>query len=301
MIAMLATTAIGAIWAVCSPDFGVRGALDRLGTLAPKVLLYVDGYRYGGKVFDRRNEAAEIARGLPSLQHQIQVPYLHPDDTTTAVTGASLWQEVMSRPAPAAEDFKFEEVPFDQPLWTLFSSGTTGLPKPIVHSHGGILLEIMKNGSFHFDLHAGDRLLFFTTSGWMLWNFIVSSPAIGAIPVLYDGHPAYPQPDRLWQLADEMDVAVFGASPTFVEQMAKAGIVPAERYALKSLRAVVLAGSPATPECMQWFYRNVKPDLWVANGSGGTDCCTGFAGGVPNLPVTAGEIQAPSLGVAIKA
>ena len=301
MIAMLATTAIGAIWAVCSPDFGVRGALDRLAPLTPKVLLYVDGYRYGGKVFDRRREAAEIARGIPSLQHQIRVPYLYPDDTATTPHGASIWWEILQRTAPTADSFKFEEVLFDHPLWTLFSSGTTGLPKPIVQSHGGILLETLKNGSFHFDLHAGERLMFFTTSGWMLWNFIASSPAMGAIPVLYDGHPAYPEPDRLWQLADATDAAVFGASPTYVEQMAKAAIVPAERYALKSLRAVVLAGSPATPECMQWFYRNVKSDLWVANGSGGTDCCTGFVGGVPNLPVRAGEIQAPSLGVAVSA
>jgi acetoacetyl-CoA synthetase len=301
MIAMLATSSIGAIWAVCSPDFGVRGALDRLAPLTPKLLFSIDGYRYGGKTFDRRDEAAEIARGLPSLQYRVQVPYLQPGDRTAAAKEVFIWQDVLDHPAPSAEEFEYAEVPFDHPLWILFSSGTTGLPKPIVHGHGGILLETMKNGSFHFDLHAGERLLFFTTSGWMLWNFITSTPLLGAIPVLYDGHPAFPHADRLWELADATDVAVFGASPTFVEQMAKAGIVPAQRYKLTSLRAVVLAGSPSTPECMQWFYRNVKSDLWVANGSGGTDCCTGFVGGVPNLPVRAGEIQAQSLGVAVSA
>ena len=192
-------------------------------------------------------------------------------------------------------------MPFDHPLWTLFSSGTTGLPKPIVHGHGGILLENLKNATFHFDLHPDDRVFFFTTSGWMLWNFITSTPLAGAVPVLYDGHPAYPAPDALWRMADEAGVASFGASPTYVEQLKRSGIVPRERYRLEKLRTINLAGSPATPESMAWFYDNVKADLWVANGSGGTDCCTGFVGGVPTLPVRAGEIQAPQLAVSAKA
>ena len=301
IIAMLATAAVGAIWAVCSPDFGVRGALDRLAPLSPTVLICVDGYHYGGKAYDRREEMRQIAAGLSELRQLIWVPYLNPQADTPSVVSSSRWPELLHHPPIPASQFHYEEVPFDHPLWILFSSGTTGLPKAIVHGHGGILLETQKNGSFHFDLHAGDRLLFFTTSGWMLWNFIASTPLIGAVPVLYDGHPANPGPDRLWQLAQEARVTHFGASPAYVEQLSKAGVVPAKRFDLSALQTIVLAGSPASPESMAWFYRNVRSDLWISNGSGGTDCCTGFVGGVPTLPVGAGEIQAPSLGVSVKA
>jgi acetoacetyl-CoA synthetase len=300
VVAMLATTAIGAIWACCSPDFGERGVLDRFAQLSPKVLFSIDGYRYGGKPFDRRSELERILAGLPTVQEVIYLPYLDP--AAPAPRPDLLpWPEMLDRPAVDAADFRFEQVPFDHPLWTLFSSGTTGLPKAIVHGHGGILLETQKNATFHFDLHPGDRLLFFTTTGWMLWNFLASTLATGAIPILYDGSPAYPMPDVLWKLAQDADATMLGASPTYVEQMARAGIVPRERYELSHLTGISLAGSPATPGCMAWFYSNVKQDLWVANGSGGTDCCTGFVGGVPTLPVYAGEIQAPSLGVAVKA
>ena len=301
MAAMLATTAVGAIWACCSPDFGERGTLDRLAQLEPKVLFSVDGYHYGGKAFDRRSQLRDIAASLTSLEHLIYLPYLNPEDTTPPLPSARHWRTLFERPAPAATDFEYAQVPFDHPLWTLFSSGTTGLPKPIVHGHGGILLENLKNATFHFDLHAGDRVFFYTTSGWMLWNFITSIPLTGALPVLYDGHPGYPTPDVLWKMADEAGVASFGASPAYVDQLKRSGIVPRERYRLEKLRTINLAGSPATPESMEWFYRNVKGDLWVANGSGGTDCCTGFVGGVPVLPVRAGEIQAPQLGVSAKA
>ncbi|MBV9317870.1 MAG: acetoacetate--CoA ligase [Gammaproteobacteria bacterium] len=301
MVAMLATTAIGAIWACCSPDFGERGTLDRLAQLSPKLLFSVDGYRYGGKPFDRRSQLRDIARSLISLEHLIYLPYLEPEERSLPLASARQWHELFERPAVPAEQFEFEQVAFDHPLWTLFSSGTTGLPKPIVHGHGGILLENLKNATFHFDLRAGDRVFFYTTSGWMLWNFITSIPLTGALPVLYDGHPAYPAPDVLWKMADEAGVASFGASPTYVDQLSRSGIVPRDRYGLGQLRTINLAGSPATPESMAWFYRNVKADLWVANGSGGTDCCTGFVGGVPTLPVRAGEIQAPQLGVSVKA
>ena len=301
IIAMLATTAIGAIWACCSPDFGERGVLDRIAQLNPRVLFCIDGYRYGGKRFDRRAELERILAGLDGLEQVIYLPYLDPQDTGLPRADALHWARLLEGPAVSAETFEFEQGPFGQPLWTLFSSGTTGLPKAIVHSHGGILLETMKNALFHFDLHPGERLLFFTTSGWMLWNFVASSLATGAVPILYDGSPTYPAPDTLWRLAAEGRATMLGASPTFVEQMVRAGIVPRERYDLSALRSITLAGSPATPDCMAWFYRAVKEDLWVANGSGGTDCCTGFVGGVPTLPVRAGEIQAPSLGVSVKA
>ena len=301
MVAMLATTAVGAIWACCSPDFGERGTLDRLAQLSPKVLFSVDGYRYGGKAFDRRSQLRDIARSLSSLEQLIYLPYLEPDAREVPLPSARHWGTLFERPAVAAEQFEYQQVPFDHPLWTLFSSGTTGLPKPIVHGHGGILLENLKNATFHFDLHPGDRVFFYTTSGWMLWNFITSIPLTGALPVLYDGHPALPAPDVLWKMADEARVASFGASPTYVDQLSRSGMVPRERYSLERLRTINLAGSPATPESMAWFYRNVKTDLWVANGSGGTDCCTGFVGGVPTLPVRAGEIQAPQLAVSAKA
>ena len=247
------------------------------------------------------SELRHIAANLPSLEHLVYLPYLNPDDATLPVPSAVHWHTLLDRPAVSAAQFHYEQVPFDHPLWTLFSSGTTGLPKPIVHGHGGILLEILKNGTFHFDLHPGERVFYFTTTGWMLWNFLTGTPLTGAVPVLYDGHPAYPTPDVLWKMADEAGVVTFGASPTYVDQLSRSGIVPRERYKLGALRTVNLAGSPATPESMAWFYRNVKQDLWVANGSGGTDCCTGFVGGVPTLAVRAGEIQAPSLGVSVKA
>ena len=301
MVAMLATTALGAIWACCSPDFGERGTLDRLAQLSPRLLFSVDGYRYGGKAFDRRSQLRDIAGSLTSLEHLVYLPYLDPDDSSLPLPSARHWRTLFERPAVPAEQFEYAQVPFDHPLWTLFSSGTTGLPKPIVHGHGGILLENLKNATFHFDLHPGDRVFFYTTSGWMLWNFITSTPLSGAVPVLYDGHPAYPTPDALWKMADEAGVASFGASPTYVDQLSRSGIVPRERYGLEWLRTINLAGSPATPESMAWFYRNVKADLWVANGSGGTDCCTGFVGGVPTLPVRAGEIQAPQLAVSVEA
>ena len=301
LIAMLATTAIGAIWACCSPDFGERGTLDRLVQLSPKLLFGIDGYRYGGKAFDRRSELRRIAAGLTSLEHLIYLPYLNPEDTTLPVPSARHWRTLFDRPAVGAGQFEYAQVPFDHPLWTLFSSGTTGLPKPIVHGHGGILLETLKNATFHFDLHPRERVFYFTTTGWMLWNFLVSTPLCGAVPVLYDGHPAYPTPDVLWKMAQEASVVTFGASPTYVDQLSRLRVVPRERFGLEALRTVNLAGSPASPECMGWFYLNVKEDLWVANGSGGTDCCTGFVGGVPTLPVRAGEIQAPSLGVSVKA
>jgi acetoacetyl-CoA synthetase len=298
MIAMLATTAIGAIWACCSPDFGSRGVIDRLQQLAPKVLFCVDGYRYGGKVFERKKELAEIIAALEGLEHVVHLPYLNAEDRGGPSDGSLLWSDLLEHSAVSRQEFEFEQVPFGHPLWVLFSSGTTGLPKAIVQSHGGILLEQLKLQHFHMDYRSGERAFFFTTSGWMMWNFLASMPLSGVCPVLYDGNPAYPAPDVLWKVAQDSRASFFGASPAYVEVIAKTGIVPRERFDLSHLRAVMPAGSPVSPECTAWFYRNVKQDLLVATGSGGTDCCTGFVGGVPTQPVYAGEIQGRSLGVA---
>jgi acetoacetyl-CoA synthetase len=261
-------------------------------------LFCVDGYRYNGKPFDRKDELRRIATGLSSLEHVIYLPYLNPSDSELPSPHAILWSQLLGQPPIAREEFQFEQVPFRHPLWILFSSGTTGLPKAIVHGHGGILLEQMKLTHIHMDLKAGERMFFFTTTGWMMWNFLVSSMLLKVVPVLYDGNPSYPEPDVLWRIVDESSTTYMGLSPTYVEMMAKNGIVPKQRFALNELKTIMPAGSPVSAECGAWFYENVKQDLWVATGSGGTDFCTGCVGSVPTQPVYAGEIQAPSLGVA---
>ncbi len=301
MIAMLATTAIGAIWASCSPDFGSRGVLDRLAQLQPKVLFCVGGYRYDGKTFDRSDELRGIVAGLNGLELVVEIPHVDAPGRLDVGVETRSWESLIDHPPVLANAFSFEQVAFDHPLWILFSSGTTGLPKPIVHGHGGILIEVLKTLSFHMDIHPGERAFFYTTTGWMMWNVVASMLMTGACPVLYDGNPAYPEVDTLWRMADRCEVSFFGASPSYVDIMRKAGVVPKERYALSHLRAIMPAGSPVSAECAAWFYSDVKSDLWVATGSGGTDVCSGLVGGVPTLPVYAGEIQARQLGVAAEA
>jgi acetoacetyl-CoA synthetase len=306
VIAMLATTSSGAIWSSCGPDFGTRGVLDRYTQLAPKVLFCVDGYQYGGKPFDRKAEVQKILTQLPSIERVIYLPYLNREDREPLTAGGSgpntlFWSDLLDQPPVPAAGFRYEQVPFDHPLWILFSSGTTGLPKPICHGHGGIILEQLKHVAFNYDMHPGERLFFFTTTGWMMWNFLASALLSDVIPVLYDGNPAWPAPDVLWKMVDDAGATLFGTSPTYVAALQKGGFVPREKYELTTLQSVTLAGSPVTPEVMQWFYQNVKQDLWVASGSGGTDVCTGFVAGVPTLPVYAGEIQARALGAAVYA
>jgi acetoacetyl-CoA synthetase len=308
IIAMLATASIGAVWSSCGPDFGTRGVLDRYSQLAPKLIFCVDGYSYGGKAFDRRADIREIISRLPTLSHVIHVPYLalSPQSTdgatvdgrTPIVPGALLWSDVLAGDDPGRDRFQFEQVPFAHPLWILFSSGTTGLPKPIIHCHGGITIEQLKLFHFHMDMHPRQRMFFFTSTGWMMWNFLASSLLVDVVPVLYDGNPAWPTPDLLWKLADDTGSHLFGASPSYQSILEKAGIVPRDRFALEKLETIVLAGSPVTAECQAWFFENVKQDLWAHSGSGGTDICTGLVGGVVNLPLYAGEIQARQLGVA---
>ena len=228
VMAMLATTSIGAVWTACSPDFGWRGVLDRFRQLRPKVLFCVDGYSWNGAFFDRRDEVQQIIAGLPGLEYVVHLPGpgRPREQPGLARRDGLTWGALLDHAPVTAADFAFEQVPFGHPLWILFSSGTTGLPKAIVHSHGGILLEQLKLQQFHMDLRAGDRMFFFTTSGWMMWNFLVSSLLLGVRPVLYDGSPAHPGPEVLWRIADEARVNFFGASPAYVDQLSKAGLAP---------------------------------------------------------------------------
>jgi len=298
VIAMLATVSVGAIWASCGPDFGPRGVVDRFLQLAPKFAFVVDGYYYGGKPFDRRPELRTILSLLPSLERVIYLRVLEPDNDAHLTENSIYWEDALSGPEVPRDAFEFEQVPFAHPLWILFSSGTTGLPKPIIHCHGGMIVEQCKGLKLHMDVHPGERMFFFTTTGWMMWNFLVSALLVDVVPVLYDGNPAYPAPDVLWGMVERTGASYFGASPAYVGLLEKAGVVPKERFDLSRLQSVMLAGSPVTAECNAWFYRCVKPDIWAGSGSGGTDVCTGLVGGVVTLPLYAGEIQARQLGVA---
>jgi acetoacetyl-CoA synthetase len=231
------------------------------------------------------------------VESVVLVPRLEKDSSEVPVEGALLWDELLDSKASLEAEMEFTQVPFGHPLWILFSSGTTGLPKAIVHSHGGILIEQMKLSSLHFDLKPGDRLFFYTTLGWMMWNFLVSSMLLGVLPVLYDGNPNYPDGEALWRLTEQSAATLFGASPTFVQMQQQAGIVPRGNFDFSSLRSIMVAGSPVSAECTAWFYENVKDDLWLMPGSGGTDICSGFVGGVPGASVYAGEIQGIHMGV----
>ncbi|HEY3784953.1 MAG TPA: acetoacetate--CoA ligase [Steroidobacteraceae bacterium] len=301
IIALLATSSIGAIWASCGPDFGMRGVLDRYSQLSPTVMFCTDGYQYGGKAFDRKAEVRSIIGQLPSLRHVIYFPYLRAGDAEALSAHTIFWDELLGYPPVCAQEFQFTQVPFDHPLWILFSSGTTGLPKAICHSHGGILLEQQKHVAFNFDVPPGGRLFYISTTGWMMWNVLVGALLANLVPVLYDGHAVWPGPEVLWKLVDDAGLTLFGASPAYVGALDKAGFIPKDRFSLKTLETVKLVGSPVSPECMDWLYRNVKRDLWVSSGSGGTDVCTGFVAGASILPVHAGEIQARSLGAAVHA
>jgi acetoacetyl-CoA synthetase len=301
-ISMLATTALGAIWSSAAPEFGTQTVLDRFGQIEPKLIFAADGYRFGGKDFDRSAEVKTILGGLPTLRHLIWLPYL---DLAAGAPATPLpvtsWHDALSGPSVARDDFVYERVDEDHPLWILFSSGTTGLPKPIVHGHVGILIESLKSTAFNFGLTPESRMFFYSTTGWMMWNALVSALLQGASIVMYDGHPAQPRPDLLWQMAQDAGVTLFGTSPTYVAQMQKNAFVPKSAYDLEKIETVFLAGSPATPESFAWLYDNVKSDLWVTSQSGGTDFCSGLVGAVPTQPVYAGEIQARILGMDVHA
>lgn len=295
VIALLATVSLGAIWAVCPPEFGISSLVDRLGQVEPKVLLAVDGYRYGVKEVDRRTELAEIRRRLPGLQATVVLPYLDP--AAAPPEGALGWAELRSEHTPLA----YEAVPFDHPLWILFSSGTTGLPKPIVHGHGGIVLEHLKMGALQQDLGPGDRYFFFSTTAWMVWNRAVSSLMVDCAMVLMDGDPTYPDLFGMFGLVEETGVTVWGVSAAFLGLCRREDVRPAERFDLSKIRAIVSGGSRIDPDGYRWIYDRFDPRTHFSSGSGGTDVCTAFVSGSPLLPVTAGEIPARMLGVRAEA
>ncbi|MGI5180911.1 acetoacetate--CoA ligase [Dactylosporangium sp. CA-152071] len=285
-VLMLATAGLGAIFSSCAPEFGTRSVVDRWQQIEPKVLVAVDGYRYGDKAVDRSAEVAAIREALPSVEAFIEIPYLRGGDP--------VWDET-------SDALEFAAVPFSHPLYVLYSSGTTGLPKPIVHGHGGILLEHLKMLALHHDLGPGDRFFWFTTTGWMMWNYLVSGPAVGAAIVLVDGNPAHPDLGWLWRVAAESGTTYFGTSAPFLLSCRKAGLVPKEQADLSALRGVGSTGAPLPPEGFEWVYDAVSADVLLASASGGTDVCTAFVGGVPLLPVHAGEIACRALGARVEA
>ena len=302
VIALLAAASLGAIWSSCSPDFGPASVIDRFAQIGPKVLIAVASYSYGGKEYHRGDVVSEIAAALPDLAAVVMVNgHGAPPAQPAHLAGARLleWADLGAGSDRAEPDF--EEVAFDHPLWVLYSSGTTGLPKPIVHGHGGIVLEHLKALSFHQDLGAGDVFFWYTTTGWMMWNFLVGGLLVGATLVAYDGSATYPGTDALWRIAEQAGVTYFGVGAPYLLACAKADLEPGRELNLSALRGVGSTGSPLPPEGYRWVYGRVKPDLILGSFSGGTDLCTGFVGPCPLLPVRSGVIAGRCLGAKVEA
>ncbi|MCG6909608.1 MAG: acetoacetate--CoA ligase [Deltaproteobacteria bacterium] len=293
IIAFLACAGIGAVWSSCSPDFGMRSITDRFKQIGPKALFVVDGYQYGGKAFDRSRENRQLQEALTSLEATVLVPYLDLGARAGNLTNAVLWQDLMRTPA----GLEFEQVPFDHPLWVVYSSGTTGLPKPLVHGHGGILLEFYKFLQLHVDLKPADRFFWFSTTGWVMWNIMQGGLLTGATSLLYDGNPGYPGMNVLWDFAEKSKMSIFGTSAAYITACMNGGMEPGRDFDLSHLRTVGSTGSPLSPEGFRWVYDKVKSDVLLGSVSGGTDPCSGFLGSCPLLPVKAGELQCRCLGV----
>ena len=292
LVLMLATASLGAIFASCAPEFGLRSVCDRWQQIQPKVLVGADGYRYGAKPISRLDELEEIRRALPSVESLVGLSYLG-----ERVPDALPWEGLLAD----AEPLEFAPVPFDHPLYVLYSSGTTGLPKPITHAHGGVLLEHLKALALQMDLGPGDRFFWFTTTGWMMWNYLVSGLAVGSAVVMFDGDPAKPDLGALWRLAAEAELTYFGTSAPYLLACRKAGVVPQEIADLSAVRGVGSTGAPLPPEGFRWVYDNVGAEVLLMSFSGGTDLCTGFVGGSPLLPVYEGEISGRCLGAKVEA
>ena len=294
LVAFLAAASIGATWSSCSPDFGVRAVVDRFAQIEPVVLFAVDGYVYNGRSFDVRPTIERLRSEIPSLTATVVIDYLSDEAT---VPDAVAWRDLVAHDGELA----FEPVPFDHPLWVLYSSGTTGLPKGIVQGHGGIVVEHLKALALHCDLGPGERFFWFTTTGWMMWNFLISGLLVGSTIVLYDGSPAHPDLNALWRMAEEHEVTYFGTSAPYIQSCLKQGLRPAQKFDLSALRALGSTGAPLTPEGFRWIADEIGGDVQICSVSGGTDLCTAFVGSAPDVPVWLGELSCRSLGAAVAA
>lgn len=298
-IAMLAATSLGAVWSSCATDIGAPAALERLGQVQPKVMFTADGYYYKGRVFDTLSNAAEVARGIPTLQKVIVVPYVSEQPDLSQIPQAILWNDFLAR--EDSPRLSFTQLPFDHPLYIMFSSGTTGKPKCLVQSAGGVLINHLKELLLHTDLKRDDRIMYITSCSWMMWNWLLSSLAVGATVVLYDGNPNYPHLGAMWKLIDEERITIFGCSASYLLFLKKEGFSPRAHFDLSSLREISQTGSPLSVEGFEYVYREIKPDLHFNSISGGTDINGCFAAGSPILPVYAGELQSPALAMKVKA
>lgn len=296
-VALLACLSIGAIWSSCSPDFGTGSIVDRFLQITPKILIAVDGYQYGGKRFDKTKVVGEIACQIPTIEKVIFIPYLNAEASVDGLDNLVPWQEAIGF---RHDGLQFEKVPFGHPAWILYSSGTTGIPKAITHSQGGVLLEHLKYLAFHNDVRPGECFFWFTTTGWMMWNFLNAALLAGATIVVYDGSPGYPNLEVLWQLAEKARIQHFGTSAPYLVACMKDQLVPGKDFDLSALRSIGSTGSPLPPEAFTYVYKHIKPDVWLASMSGGTDVCTAWIGGNPLLPVYEGEIQCRCLGCAME-